>query len=145
MAAPRRLPPVEELERLVALHTYEEVGQMYGVGRSAVYRALSRANRIKKAPDYRDVVPWAVEEQHRGAGVMRRIRELVKKQQGIPLSTAEERLLNEWIEGMLKEGVILNYHPEAPPNAAASTGGFYYSPRREGEEGLFRSPDPDED
>lgn len=141
MAKPRKLPPIEVLEDLIVSHTYQEVGDMYGVGRSAVYRALSRANKVKKVPDYRDVLPWRIELEHRGSGVMSRIRDLVKKQQGVQLSANEERLLKEWIEGMEKEGVILNYHPEAPPNAAATTGGFYYSPRRPGEEGLFREPD----
>lgn len=141
MPAPRKLPPVEEIEALYRKgHTYEEIGAMFSVGKSAVYRALSRNNRITKAPDYRDILPWKIEEQHRGTGIMARIRDLVNKRQGLPLAPNQERLLEEWLSGMEEEGVILNYHPEAPPNAAASTGGFYYSPRLPGEEGIFRAP-----
>lgn len=141
MPAPRKLPAVNEIEKLYREgHTYEEIGAMFSVGKSAVYRALSRANRIAKAPDYRDIVPWKVEEAHRGSGVMTRIRDLVSKQQGLPLSPNSERLLSEWLSGMEERGVVLNYHPEAPPNAAAQAGGFYYSPRLPGEEGYFRAP-----
>lgn len=72
---------------------------------------------------------------------MRRVRSLAAKQLGKELDHSEQRLLDEWLIGMNEANVILNYHPEAPPNDASANGGFFYSARREGESGLFRTPD----
>lgn len=142
MPAPSKLPSVDEIEALLNLgHTYEEIGKMYDSTRTAVHKKLSRSGKLRRQPTYRDLVPWKVLPEHRTGSVMRRVRSLAAKQLGKRLEPSEERLLDEWLLGMEEAGVILNYHPEAPSNAASANGGFYYSPRRPGEVGLFRAPD----
>lgn len=141
MPANRKLPPIEELERLYREgHTYAEIGDMYGATKTAVSKKFERAGRTPKRVTYRDLLPWKIAPEHRNAALMRRVRAMANKQSGIAISVNEERLLAEWITGMTEAGMILNYHPEAPPNAASTAGGFYYSPRKNGEAGLFRLP-----
>lgn len=144
MPAPSKLPSVDKIEALLNLgHTYEEIGAMYDVTRTAVHKKVSKSGKLRRQPTYRDMLPWKVLPEHRTASVMKRVRALAAKQLGKSIDINEERLLDEWILGMNESGVILNYHPEAPSNVASAKGGFYYSPRREGEVGLFRVPDPE--
>lgn len=139
MPAHRKLPPIEEVERLYnAGKTYQEIGDMFGASKTAAAKMLERKGRTPKRITYRDLLPWKVEEEHRGAAVMRRVRTMAQKQQGVPVTAESERLLAEWILGLEESGMILNYHPEAPPNSASSAGGFYFSPRLPGEQGYFR-------
>lgn len=139
MPAYRKLPPIEEIERMYQSGmTYKEIGAAHGVSVSAVSKEMSRKNRTPKKITYHDLLPWRILPEHTGTAIMRRVRTLALKRQGIAVSEDHDRLLAEWISGMAESGLVLNYHPEAPPNAASSAGGFYYSPRRDGEEGLCR-------
>lgn len=141
MARPQTLPAVNEIERMLREGmTYAEIGAKYNVTPSAVYKKLKTYGNPPKMPTYRDILPWTIEREHMATAPMKRIRTLVAKQSGKPVDAADERLLEDWIAGMEHAGVVLNYHPEAPINVASSKGGFYYSPRRPGEEGIFRAP-----
>lgn len=141
MSAIRKLPDATTLVRLRRNGwTLDQIAEEYGVTRTAVWKALERSGNTNPLPSYKDLVPWKVEQEHRGTAAMARIRSLVKQQQGVPLREGEAKLLKEWLAGMEDAGVILNYHPEAPSNAASTKGGFYFSPRQLGEKGLFREP-----
>lgn len=141
MSAIRKLPDMTTLVRLRRNDwTLDEIAEEYGVTRTAVWKALERGGKTNPLPNYKDIIPWRVEPEHRSTAVMVRIRSLVKQRQGLPLPEGEERLLKDWLLGMEEAGVVLNYHPEAPANAASSKGGFYYSPREERDEWIFRVP-----
>lgn len=118
--------------------TYQEIADLYGVTVSGVWRAFERANLIKSRPTYRDVVPWRIDRKFSQTEVMRHLRTMAKMQAELPIPSRDEKSLLSWLDDMKRDGVILAYHPDAPPNAASEPGGFYYVEREEDEEGWFR-------
>lgn len=141
MPTPRKLPDTTTLVRLRRNGwTLDRIAEEYGATRTGVWKALERAGKTNPMPTYRDVIPWRISPEHQDTGIMVRIRALVRQRQGVPLPEGEERRLKEWLQGMNEMGVVLNYHPEAPANAASTKGGFYYVPREPGDEWIFRKP-----
>ena len=118
--------------------TYKEIAELYGVTESGVWRAFDRASLIKARSTYRDVVPWKVDRKFARTEVMRHLRTMAKMQAELPVTSTDEQSLLRWLDHMKEDGVVLAYHPDAPPNDAAGVGGFYYTERQEGEEGWFR-------
>lgn len=141
MPTPKKLPDTTTLVRLRRKGwTLDKIAEEYGVTRTGVWKALERSGQTNPLPTYKDVIPWKVSPEHQTTAVMVRVRSLVRQRQGLPLPEGEERLLSEWLRGMEESGVVLNYHPEAPANAASTKGGFYYVPREPRDKWIFREP-----
>lgn len=118
--------------------TYGEIADLYGVTESGVWRAFDRAGLISQRPTYRDVVPWTVDRQFSRTQIMQYLRAMAKMQARLPVSDSQRRSVERWLEYMKESGVVLAYHPEAPPNDASSMGGFYYARREDGDDDFFR-------
>lgn len=125
MAAPRILPPTQELRKLVEAglthadiveHLRETSGLM--VSRSAVSSALSRAGLTKETPRYREEVPWKVRGEHLTEYPVRMLRLLGRRRAGFELSGDEAVRLDAWLEGLKEKSLVVAYAPDA--------GGFLY-------------------
>lgn len=144
MPATRKLPPAHVLRQL-RLNGWKlkEIADEYDVTEPAVWRALERAGLVEQRASFKDILPWDVLPMHKTTGIMERFRTILKQKNGQETSVTEERLLAEWLKGLNENGVVVNYHSEAPPNAASSKGGFYYSLRNESDEWIIRQPAAD--
>lgn len=142
MPAVRKLPPANVLRQMrLKGMKLKEIAAEYDVTEPAVWRAMERAGLIAQRETFKDFLPWRVAPEHKTTAIMERLRTMLKQKNGETTTDTEERLLREWIEGLMANDVILNYHPEAPANAASSKGGFYYSPRTpEDGTAVFRAP-----
>lgn len=141
MPAVRKLPPAHVLRQLrLKGMKLKEIAAEYDVTEPAVWRAMDRAGLIEHRETFNDFLPWKVAPEHKTTATMERLRTLLKQRNGAPTTLTEERLLRQWLEGLEKHHLVLNYHPEAPANAASSKGGFYYSTRVPTDDGIFRIP-----
>ena len=145
MPAERRLPDSATLRQLRRQNwTLKEIGTEYGVTEGAVWKAISKAGTGKSLKEnFRDIVPWEVEPEHRTSGVMRRLHTLIRLRRNVHVTDVEKRLANEWIKTLEETGTVLAYHKDAPPNTACRKGGFYYTVRTPEDKGFIRMPEPD--
>ena len=126
VAAPRRLPPAQELKKLVDLgYTHAEIaeyvfrttGQV--VARSAVSAALSRAGlTTRDGVRYRDELPWRVKAEHLTQYPARMLRLLGRRRANIVLADEEAERLDAWLEGLEEKDLVIAYCPDG--------GGFLY-------------------
>lgn len=130
MPAVRKLPPASVLRqmRLKGMRL-KDIAAEYEVTEPAVWRAMERAGLIEHRVHFKDFLPWHVAPEHKTTAIMERFRTMLKQKNGQETTPTEERLLREWLEGLAENNLVVNYHPEAPANAASSKGGFYYTPR----------------
>jgi hypothetical protein len=143
MAPPRKLPDKSVLRQLRAQDwTLKEIADMYGVTEAAVWKALERAGFTEAKETYHDIVPWNIHPMHRSTAIVQRFRALMRQNRGEILNPTEKHLLDTWLQAMKDGDVVLDYHPEAPPNAASRKGGFFYVPREPQDEGFIRMPKP---
>jgi hypothetical protein len=144
MPAVRKLPDNTTLRQLRAQGwTIGQIGDKYGVTEAAAWKALERAGFTETVETYRDIMPWDIDPKHRSTAIVQRFRSLMKIKKGIPLNPTEQHLLDAWIKVMKENNVVLDYHPEAPPNDASRLGGFFYTPRRKADgDGIIRRPKP---
>lgn len=141
MPAVRKLPPAHVLRQLrLDGWKLKEIAEKYDVTEPAVWRALERAGLVEQRAGFKDLLPWNVLPEHKTTGIMERFRTILKQKNGQETSETEERLLAEWLKGMRENGVVVNYHPEAPANSASSKGGFYYTPKLATDEWIIRQP-----
>lgn len=142
MPAVKRLPADDKLRRLrLQGWTQKEVAENYGVSESAVWKALQRAGYNDPVPTYRDLIPWKIAEEHKATAIMERFRSIVKQKKGAPLRSDEEYHLTKWLRELEANDLVVNYHPDAPPNSASTKGGFYYVPRDpEQDKWIIREP-----
>ena len=144
MAGTRKLPSTQILIDMRSRGMkLKEIAALYDVGEPAVWRALERAGAIESKSGWKDLLPWKVAPEHKTTAVMARFRTILKQKNGEPTTDVEERLLREWLKGLQDHNLVVNYHPDAPPNAASSKGGFYYVPRQDGDEWIIRLPESD--
>lgn len=144
MPAPRVLPDNEELLQLrQAGLTYDEIATRFGVTKGAVYLQLRRVKATGTRPTYKHLLPWRVKAEHTHAHPAMMLRLLARRQNGEELPDAKARLLDKWLHDVSEADVVVCYEPDFPPNDASPTsGGFYYSRRREGDgDALIRHPD----
>lgn len=141
MPALRKLPPAHELRqlRLKGLKL-KEIAEMYNVTEPAVWRALERGGMVEIRSSAADMLPWKILPQHKTTAVMERFRTMLKQKNEQAITVTEQRLLDEWLLGLQQNGVVVNYHPDAPPNDASSKGGFYYVPRLPEDKWIIREP-----
>lgn len=119
MAAPRLLPPVQDLQRLVddglthqqiADHILKTTGLV--VSRSAVSSALHRAGLSKDAPRYRREIPWRVNADHLTQYPARMLRLLGRRRADMELSEDESTRIDAWLEGLQEKGLVVAYVPD---------------------------------
>jgi transcriptional regulator with XRE-family HTH domain len=143
MPAIKKLPDQATLRRLRASGlTQRDIARSFGVSPSAVWKALMRAGYTEQQPTYKDLLPWNIADEHKTTAVMERFRSLVKQQAGGVLRKEDEVLLNRWLHDLEVNGLVVNYHPEAPPNSASTKGGFYYVPKTGDDDWIIRRPSP---
>lgn len=121
MAAPRILPPVQDLRRLVdeglthaeiAARIRETTGLI--VSRSAVSSALSRAGLTTETPRYRKEIPWRVRAEHLTQYQARMLRLLGRRRADIALNEDEATRLDAWLESLDERGFVVAYAPDGP-------------------------------
>lgn len=138
------LPDTATLRRMRANDwKLKDIAAEYGVSEAAVWKALERANLTVGRKTYADILPWKIEAEHRATSIMQKFRMILRKQNGETLGTNEQRYLDTWLQMLQDSGVVVNYHPEAPPNDASKKGGFYYVAREPGDDWIIRRPADD--
>lgn len=141
MPAPRKLPDNTVLRTLRAQgYLLKDIAKEYDVTEAAVWKALERAGYTDRKETYQDIVPWDIAPKHRSTAITQRFRSIMRQRRGTPLNQTEEHLLNTWLDSMKENGVVLDYHPDAPPNDASRLGGFFYTPRLPEDEWIIRMP-----
>lgn len=141
MAGARKVPDLRILQGLSELGlTNEQIAERYGVTAAGVQRALDRGRARAGRPTYRDILPWVVEPEHHRSAVMAHVRVLLRQRSGQEVPLEEVRALHAWLDWVQRRGLVLNYHPEAPPNRASPAGGFYYMDRLPSDEWIIRRP-----
>lgn len=141
MPAPRKLPDNTVLRTLRAQgYLLKDIAEEYDVTEAAVWKALERAGYTDRKETYQDIVPWDIDPKHRSTAITQRFRSIMRLKRGTPLNQTEEHLLNTWLQSMKDNNVVLDYHPDAPPNDASRLGGFFYTPRLPEDEWIIRMP-----
>lgn len=141
MAAGRRLPPFDVLMGHVNEGlTNQAIAELYGTTAEAVRQALERGGykRSDHRPNHGRFLPWRIRANHTGDVLLRRLRAYSKREQGLPLSPTEARLLDEWIKFMEGEntlGVPLSVHYDRMDDD-----GFWLEPRHAGDRDFIAPP-----
>lgn len=113
-------------------HTLEQVAEMYGVGKSAVWKALRGAGLTEERPRYTETLPWVVSNAHAHAWEAFMLRELARHLRGEPLSKQRGDYLGPWLNELRRQNVVIDYNHEE---------GFKRVPRRKYERGFIRKPE----
>lgn len=141
MPAIRKLPDSATLRRLrTAGWTQRKIADTYEVSEAAVWKALKLAGYTQTLATYKDILPWEIADEHKTVAIMERFRAIVKKKKGAKLRPEEEARLQQWLSDLEANGLVVNYHPAAPPNSASSKGGFYYIPKSDKDDWIIRRP-----
>jgi hypothetical protein len=131
MPAPRQLPTSDVLRSLRSQgKTYEEIGEMYGVTKGAVYWQLRDAGLAKARPDHSKYIPWKVKTEHAHAKPVTMLRLHSRREQGDTIPEVKARMLDKWLAEIKEADVVVCYDRNMAPNPASPWGGFYYSKRR---------------
>lgn len=120
MAAPRLLPPVSELQKMVdkgmthaeiADHLTKTTG--HKIARSSVSAALSRAGRTRRdGTRYADEIPWRVRGEHLTQYPVRMLRLLGRRNSSLELGDEESSRLDNWLANLQKKGLVVAYSEE---------------------------------
>ncbi|MCB5179544.1 hypothetical protein [Streptomyces antimicrobicus] len=112
--------------------SYEQIAEMYGVTKGAVYWQLRDSGQTKKRPDHKRYLPWTVKAEHAHARPAMMLRLLSRQESGdTTIPDVKARMLAKWLGEVRKADVVVCYDRSMPPNPASpNTGGFYYSKRR---------------
>lgn len=145
MSARRKLPPAQELEKLVdkglthqqiAEQISEEIGEP--VSRSAVAVALSRANRTRRTIANK-AVPWVVRPEHQNRYDLHMLRVHRRIESGKDVRASDLDRYHAWVQHLKENDAVIHYEPR-------SQLGFWLVPRRHGvDKGLIREPEPTDD
>lgn len=118
--------------------TQAEVAERFGVSQGAVSNAITRGN-IKADTNRtgRRAVPWSpIRPEHRDKYLVRMLRALHRREQGMKSAPVIEAQLDTFLRSMAEGGWVVDYLPDKFPEE-----GFVRVPRREGiDEGLIREP-----
>ena len=119
MAAPRLLPPTQELAKLVEQGlTHQEIADRVRettgvvVSRSTVSVALSKAGLTRSAVRYREELPWKVKSEHITQYPARMLRLMGRRRAGIKLTDEEADRLEAWLESIEEKGLVVAYVPD---------------------------------
>lgn len=142
MPAKRMLPDTATLRRMRANGwRLKDIAKEYGVSQAAVWKALERADLTVARTTYADILPWKIEAEHRATSIMQKFRMILRQRKGEVLGETEQRYLDTWLKLLEDSNVVVNYHPDAPPNDASKKGGFYYVERLPTDKWIVREPD----
>jgi hypothetical protein len=120
VAAPRLLPPAQDLARLaqagltheqIAEHIFATTGVR--VSRSTVSAALSRAGLSETNNRYKRELPWRVKGEHLTQYPARMLRLLGRRRAGAGLTASERERLDAWLEALEENGWVVAYAPDA--------------------------------
>jgi hypothetical protein len=82
-----------------------------------------------------DLIPWAVERDHRWAYPLMMLRTEGRRRAGLEVAESMTGRLDRWLEQMTKDDTVIHYDPETEE-------GFFYVPRRKGVDmDLIRVPE----
>lgn len=119
MAAPRLIPPAQELAKLVdAGLTHQQIADRISselgtrVSRSTVSVALSRAGLSREAMRYKVEIPWKVKAEHLTQYPARMLRLLGRRNADIELTDDEADRLEAWLESLTERGLVVAYVPD---------------------------------
>lgn len=124
-------------------HTYQEIADMYGVTKGAVYQRLRLAGHTSERPDYSETtMPWTVKTEHQQAYPAMMLRFLGRRLEGRDGTLREDkrRMLDRWVAAMERGNLSVAYDPRIPPNNASAVGGFAYVPALPEDENFVRRP-----
>lgn len=131
MAPPQRVPGKGELKRyLLAGMTQAQIVEAwekdsgYRVSRSAIGMAISRfgLNSAHERPEYKELLPWVVSEEHRHHIDARMLRLEGRRRAGRPLNETEQRWLDKWKAELERKGAVVYYDRDTEE-------GFWWVPR----------------
>lgn len=127
---PRRFdggPEADDLRRWVREGlTDQEIGELVGqltnqapASKQAVayWRRKHGVKRDRnRAPDldHSWVRPWRVKMEHTGDGIEHRLYDFSRRRQGRKLLPRDERLLDDFLEFLNRQGWVVDYSPETP-------------------------------
>jgi hypothetical protein len=119
MAAPRLLPPANELLRMVeAGMTHQQIADRIQhttgvpVSRSTVSAALSRAGLASVGHRYKRELPWKVKAEHLTQYPARMLRLLGRRRSGVELTEEEYERLEAWMVALEDKNLVVGYAPE---------------------------------
>jgi hypothetical protein len=137
----RRLPSLEVVQALVDEGlSNREIGERYSVTGEAVRQLLERhgVRRPHERTSHGTYIPWRIRADHGSDVIAKRLRAYSKRQQGVPLTEKDSRLLDGWIEymnGANPFGVELSVHYDRNDPE-----GFYLKPRVSGDRDFIHPP-----
>lgn len=122
MPAPRVLPPVDELKRLVTMGlTHQQIvdylheKQGLKVSRSSVSAALSRAGLTEReGMRYKQELPWRIKADHMTQYAARMLRLLGRRRAEGELTEDEDSRLDAWLEALEEREIVVAYCPDGP-------------------------------
>lgn len=105
----------------------DEYQRKYDVATSiSMWAALRRRHGIQTRIVRDDVlIPWAVRVEHRHAHAVSMLRAEARRRAGRTLTPAMEEMLDAWLSGLERDGVVVHYDPD-------TIEGWWYVPRRDG-------------
>lgn len=143
MPRPRILPTGDVLLKLRREgKTYDEIAEMYGVTRGAVYLQLRNIpGLVEDRPSHRDMIPWRVKVEHAHAYPAMMLRLLGRRLKGQELPEDKAKLLDSWCKSLKDKNLVVHYDPDIPPNAASpKVGGWAYVERQGTDHEWIRPP-----
>ena len=126
---------------LVEGRTYQwivdEYRRKYGIETTiSMWAALRRRHGIEtRIVRDENLIPWAVKVEHRHAHAVSMLRAEARRRAGRTLTPVMEGMLNVWLSGLERDGVVVHYDPDTPQ-------GWWYVPPRKGiDKDLIRQPE----
>ena len=94
-----------------------------------------RKGLVRRGPQDDELIPWAIEPQHRWAYAVSMLRAEARKRAGAPLPDHDASRLASWLDNLAEGDLVVHYEPATPE-------GFHYVERRPGvDTDLVREPD----
>jgi hypothetical protein len=111
---------------------YRERGIEIGQGAFAMY-ALRSAKHEARLPRHRDLIPWALEKQHRHKMDVQMLRAESRRRRGEDLPAVTARKLGAWTRRLQDENAVIHYDP-------GTEQGFFWIPREPQDDDIIRRP-----
>lgn len=95
--------------------------------------------RYRKGLDRRiarddELIPWAVNGEHRQLYPLLMLRTEARKRAGMPLVEDKAKRLEAWLEMLKEEDAVVHYDPDTED-------GWFYVPREESDDDIIRRPE----
>lgn len=88
--------------------TTVEIAREYGVRPQAVSNRFKKMGHLSMT-NYRDVLPWRIEDRHHSLYAAQRLKAHIRERQGTELSQTAYKRLRDWHERLERECVVLDY------------------------------------